>query len=159
MLASKVIFNLVYLGQTSPSIGSYYFRVLHVDQRFTGRERFRAANGWRIGIADYPEVSFEGKTLYFGRPGINAERNQRPFVARITAPNETLALENLQSLVDAIKDWALHCPEVVSPAPIGSDVKSPEVRESLLMLEDDEVADGEAPIYVDEFAPPNIALS
>lgn len=156
MLASKVIFNLVYLGRGAITTHHYYFRVLHTDPRFL-RKRWRSTNGWTIASASHPDIQFDTKICYLTGDGSGDQ--QRASFGRVSALSSEDALQIFQTFLDAMKEWAVRCPEVMTPAPVGSDVKSPEVRESLLMLEDDEPADGEAPLFVDEFVPPNTALS
>lgn len=160
MSASKLTFNLVYMGRVGHSVEAYavYYRVISMDTRFVGC-RYRSSNGWVIQSDATPALDLTSKIIYLHGRG-DTQRQCAGYIINSCFDSEEQALSRIQSLLDALQEWSVHCPQICTDLPTGSDVLSPEVRESLIYaeLEEGEPADGEAPIYVDMFNPPNIAV-
>lgn len=157
MLSSKLIFSLVFLGGGQRGKYLAYFRIHQMDERFRGRT-YRSSNGFDIVSAAFPELEINLNSIALC--GTDRVRDNAADFVVFNAEDEQCARAKLQSVIVALEDWAKNCSLISTPIiPVNI---SPEVRESLLMLditeEQEEDTEGVAPIYFDEFEAPKIAL-
>lgn len=160
MLASKLTFNLVFLGDGKRGKYLAYFRVLHMDPRFRGATSFVASNGYRVMSSSYPEL--EPDTDMVALWGSHGTRDNDPDFVVFSAASETAARAKLQRAVDALQDWAAHCPSVAensSYSGISSEVRESLIEADLNTSDTEEEMEPAAPIFFDEFVPPKIALA
>lgn len=154
----KIVFSLVFIGGGDRSTYLAYFTIHEMDERFRCAPSFLAANGWSVRSSQTPDIQIENRRIYLR--GIAHADDHRQNLITIFNSTEEAARAKLQEIVDAIKNWAEHCPAISDTASLTA--CSPEVRESLLAAnlsqDEEEEIDAPAPVYYDEFIPPKIAL-